>query len=136
MRAVVRGGVLLLAACAVAIPLATGPASGAIVRTAEPQGEAFAWGANFAGQLGNGSDGQTDDTVPGLVVPGANVTGQWVAVGAGGTFSCGIDAAAAAYCWGDNSDGALGNGTTDYTSDDSAPGALLAGTTQPLPGLS
>ena len=84
-----------------------------------PQGYAgFAWGADSSGQLGDGAT--VNQSAPVTVLAGANASGIWTSLGGGGTFSCGINPAGSAYCWGDNSDGQLGNGMLS-SPDDSTP---------------
>lgn len=70
-------------------------------------GVAWCWGFSGFGQLG---DGQTlvDRRVPGPVVSPV----AFAAVSAGGNHTCGVAAGGAAYCWGYNGDGNLGDGTT------------------------
>jgi alpha-tubulin suppressor-like RCC1 family protein len=70
-------------------------------------GKAYCWGADTYGALGSGSLG-------GTVLTPQSVAGglQFVRLSAGGYHVCGITARNAAYCWGGNSDGQLGNGTT------------------------
>jgi alpha-tubulin suppressor-like RCC1 family protein len=60
--------------------------------------QAYCWGANGSGQLGTGD---FDD----LVAPGPGVLGghDWRDIVAGEDFACGLDAAGAVYCFGDNS---------------------------------
>ncbi len=82
-------------------------------------GQAYCWGANESGELGNGAVGQNANT-PVLVGGGL----QFASVSAGGVYSCGITTARAAYCWGSNGYGVLGNGTT---ADTSLPVAVLGG---------
>lgn len=94
-------------------------------RTASPGYEAFAWGDNYFGQLGNGTS--QDDSVPGAVSPGANSQSRWSVLSGGGTFSCGVAADGSAYCWGENDVGQLGNGTTISNGDDSLPAPVLNG---------
>ena len=86
---------------------------------------AYCWGLNGSGQLG---DGTVDDTnVPVAVAPGANTGNAWVSVSAGSDYStCGIGIDAKAYCWGENADGRLGDGTTDDTN---VPVAVIGGPT-------
>lgn len=63
--------------------------------------EAYCWGANYFGQVGNGS---TDDVNTPTKVPNlTNVT----AVATGYAASCAISDGKV-YCWGDNSDGQIG----------------------------
>lgn len=73
--------------------------------------EAYCWGNNASGALG---DGTTDDSsiVPVQVVGGPT---SWVDVSAGFDHTCGISTDNRAYCWGNNDDGELGDGSTDDT---------------------
>jgi len=59
-----------------------------------------------SGRLGDGTAGDTSTPVP--VVGGL----RFVAVSPWFRHTCGLTPDGAAYCWGDNSTGALGNGTT------------------------
>jgi alpha-tubulin suppressor-like RCC1 family protein len=82
-------------------------------------GAGYCWGANDAGQLGapstqttqicsSGAAAKPCSTTPIAVSGGLN----FATVSAGGEFSCGIAGSGGAYCWGDNTFGQLGNGTT------------------------
>ena len=82
-------------------------------------GEAYCWGSNNQGQLGTTAVSDTcEDTfegpVPCSTVPLA-VTGglTFTSISTGGQFACGITAGGAAYCWGNNGNGVLGNGSSD-----------------------
>ena len=69
-------------------------------------GAAYCWGNNEDGQLGNGSGKDSDAPAP---VSG-RLTFKSVSAALGG-HACGITTSGAAYCWGMNSYGQLGNGT-------------------------
>ena len=69
-------------------------------------GAAYCWGSNGFGALGNGT-GTTTSNVPVPVSGSLNLA----SVSAGDSFSCGVTTAGAAYCWGYNEEGGLGNGT-------------------------
>lgn len=70
-------------------------------------GAGYCWGDNFAGQLGDGRTGGASLT-PVAVVGGLT----FMRVSAGAGYSCGLTTAGVASCWGSNSDGRLGDGTT------------------------
>ena len=71
-------------------------------------GAAYCWGSNDFGQLGSGSTANAS-SVPVAVTGGLRFTG----VSAGGTHTCGVTTSGAAYCWGLNVNGRLGDGSTN-----------------------
>src|SRR5438094_3234043 len=80
-------------------------------------GSWYCWGLNNYGQLGTGATGPEScvggpgvpcSSTPVRVSAGINFT----AVVAGRRHSCGVTSAGAAYCWGENVSGQLGDGTT------------------------
>ena len=71
-------------------------------------GAAYCWGYNGSGQLGDGSDTTLRVITP-VAVEGGLV---FSAVEAGHQQTCGLTSAGAAYCWGWNNQGQLGDGTT------------------------
>jgi alpha-tubulin suppressor-like RCC1 family protein len=76
--------------------------------TAAPAWTKLCWGGNFDGQVGSGS------SLVGMVLPVTvtNTTGSHFVLGDGGyAHTCAISNGRA-YCWGRNSSGQLGNGTT------------------------
>ena len=90
-------------------------------------GAAWCWGSNGFGQLGKGPLGTlplstASDTVMQAVAMPAGVT--FVKLYAGEYHSCGISTAGAAYCWGRNDYGQLGDGTR---TNQSAPVAVAGG---------
>jgi alpha-tubulin suppressor-like RCC1 family protein len=72
---------------------------------------AWCWGRDNRGQLGFGGT-YTIAGYPGMVV-GNHL---YSAISAGGSHSCGVDLAGAAWCWGDNTYGQLGNMSQGETS--------------------
>lgn len=89
------------------------------------------WGRNDLGQLGTGSTTPAwphGVTTPALVIGSS----EFVRVTAGGRwwgesqFACGLTAAGAAFCWGGNLSGTLGNGSTTFS-------ATPVAVSQPVP---
>jgi alpha-tubulin suppressor-like RCC1 family protein len=72
------------------------------------EGQAHCWGLNSNYQLGDGTNEERLSPVP---VSGAV---RFVALTGGRSlnFTCGLDASGTAWCWGSNSSGQLGDGTT------------------------
>ncbi len=71
-------------------------------------GAAYCWGDNSVGELGSGTATATPTTSPAAVT--GNLTFTALVARAGHT--CGLTTGGAAYCWGDNASGDLGDGTT------------------------
>jgi alpha-tubulin suppressor-like RCC1 family protein len=71
-------------------------------------GQAYSWGRNVNGELGNGTTGGFPN---GSVVPVSGLSSGVTAVGAGFAHVLAV-ANGQAYAWGYNADGELGNGTT------------------------
>jgi alpha-tubulin suppressor-like RCC1 family protein len=71
---------------------------------------AYCWGANSVRQLGDGTTAAKN--VPTLVSNPSIGAVQWSKIAAGTEHTCAITTANAAYCWGENSFGQLGDGTT------------------------
>ncbi len=119
---VTRAGVppALVAAIATDFPIGMVAAGGFSTCALSPAGSGWCWGANGAGQLGNGTT--LAATLPTAVQGGG--TFQTVALGAG--HACGLTPAGEARCWGTNLSGQLGDGTT---ADRSIPGPVSGGHT-------
>ncbi len=69
-------------------------------------GNAYCWGANAAGQIGNGT--RSDMRVP---TPVGGTT-RFTSISAGNAHTCAVGEAGEVYCWGRNTFGQLGNGGT------------------------
>lgn len=67
---------------------------------------AYCWGANFDGELG---DGTTDYRTAPVAVAGGL---RFLQVSAGGQHTCGVTTGNVVYCWGYNPYGQIGDGTT------------------------
>ena len=74
----------------------------------DSNGDLYAWGSNFAGQLGNNS--MTASNVPVAVLPPTAGTVSYTAIAAGTAHSLAIATTGAAYAWGSNASGQLGDG--------------------------
>ena len=86
------------------------------------EGVAYCWGDNTSGQLGIGMATGLSQPTPAPVAGGL----VFAAVSAGNRHTCGITTAGAAYCWGYNANGQLGDGTT---TDRPSPVAVQGGLT-------
>lgn len=71
-------------------------------------GDAWCWGTNFDGQFGNGATSTVAQTMPVATATGLDLR----SIDANWSHTCAIDAYGEAYCWGVNSAGRLGDGTT------------------------
>jgi len=89
-----------------AVAVAAGNAHTCAVTSA---GSVWCWGANWAGQLGDGTSTSRLTPVPvSPRLPPLDVT----ALAAGDGHTCAVTRAGAVWCWGDNRAGQLGDGTT------------------------
>jgi Flp pilus assembly pilin Flp len=66
----------------------------------------YCWGSASDGRLGNAFSSGSFNVPAGLV----SAPSSWIDVDVGATFTCGIASGGAAYCWGDDGFGQLGNG--------------------------
>ncbi|HEU0055435.1 MAG TPA: Ig-like domain-containing protein, partial [Longimicrobium sp.] len=83
-------------------------------------GDAYCWGRNSVGQLGNGGSGVDSSAVP-VPVAGGH---RFVSLSTAWDHTCAVDAGGAAYCWGSNERGSLGDGTRTHRN---APTAVRGG---------
>jgi len=74
--------------------------------------EGYCWGNNFSGQLGIGSRSERDvvTAIPTLVI-GSH---SWKMISVGQSHACGVTISGEAYCWGWNTSGSVGDGTTEH----------------------
>jgi alpha-tubulin suppressor-like RCC1 family protein len=68
-------------------------------------GDAYCWGWNARGELGNGDRGSVVHS-PGPVMGSL----RFSSIAVGGSHTCAVAGGGNAFCWGDNSTGQLGNG--------------------------
>src|SRR2546422_53654 len=99
--------VLVQAPAGVSFAAVTGGAAHTCGLTTGLSAAAYCWGGNGSGQLGDGT--MTSRSSPVLVQAAAGVS--FAAVAAGAVPASGVTAAGAAYCWGANGSGQLGDGT-------------------------
>ena len=75
-------------------------------------GKAYCWGSDYDGELGDNTSAYDMETSPVAVDTSGVLAGKTVTdITAGEEFTCAV-ADGAIYCWGYNTGGALGNGTT------------------------
>ncbi|MCB9092196.1 MAG: hypothetical protein H6620_06515, partial [Halobacteriovoraceae bacterium] len=76
------------------------------------RGQVYCWGDDNYDQTADGVSGEQDKNKPVLIANDTLIVGeQFVHIYSGGTFSCGITNHRHTYCWGDDSQGQLGNGS-------------------------
>jgi hypothetical protein len=79
------------------------------------RGKAYCWGDNYSGDLGDG--GTAPSGVPVAVDSAGVLAGKTITHLAAGEYgTCALDSAGAAYCWGTNFAGQLGDGITAASS--------------------
>ena len=77
----------------------------------DSEGQIYAWGYNYNGQLGNGDT--TDSNTPVKVDTSGVLAGKTISqISAGGAHSLALDSEGQIYAWGSNIYGQLGNGDT------------------------
>jgi alpha-tubulin suppressor-like RCC1 family protein len=91
----------------------------------QPDGTVHCWGDNQVGQLGNSSVTDSRSFNPVVVGGGMQLHGVTV----GGRHACALDPNGAAFCWGANNTGQVGNGSMGPNVLDPSPVAPFAGTT-------
>jgi alpha-tubulin suppressor-like RCC1 family protein len=99
-------------------------------------GVVYCWGDNFDGELGNGTfNSPTPTGTPIANAPSGPVAATAIAVG--GDHGCALTTAGAVYCWGENDQGELGNGTFNTTAgqDGVASPGLVSGLPHPASAL-
>jgi alpha-tubulin suppressor-like RCC1 family protein len=76
-------------------------------------GTLWAWGYNKYGQLGKGTYGSTNE--PNYWPAQVGTDAGWSAIAAGPSHTAAVKTDGSLWCWGDNREGQLGNGTFDKT---------------------
>lgn len=81
-------------------------------------GTAYCWGDNGYGELGNGDPTGPEQCYSGCSTRPVIVSGGLIfsAIVGSADHTCGLTGAGAAYCWGDNHQGQLGNGSATSSS--------------------
>lgn len=77
-----------------------------------PAGQAYCWGSNYQGALGSGSTVGFSAVPVRVDLRGPRAGRRLTQIAAGDVHSCALDASGAAYCWGQNYAGQLGNDST------------------------
>ena len=81
---------------------------GTITCALSQAGNLYCWGSNASGQLGTGDI--TDHHTPALVRHPQNL--QWASIDTSSRHTCAIDTSSQLWCWGANTSGQLGTGST------------------------
>jgi alpha-tubulin suppressor-like RCC1 family protein len=89
-------------------------------------GAAYCWGSDLSGDLGDGTGGESSNGRTPVLVAGGQT---FATVSAGAYHTCGVITSGAAYCWGWNMGGRLGDGTEGWTISRLSPVAVLGGLT-------
>ena len=76
-------------------------------------GRVYCWGENHVGQVGNGQSCPPNDYYCCVLSPSLVAGIDGISVAAGGIHSCAVASNHHVHCWGYNSYGGLGNGSTD-----------------------
>ncbi len=89
----------------------------------DTEGKVYCWGADYFGSLGDG--GPVSSTLTGELPVEVDTSGVLagktiVHIGVGMASVCAMDSDGQVYCWGTNSNGELGNGTTEHASSPTA----------------
>ena len=94
--------------------ISTGPYNSCLLTN---RGSAYCWGDGSFGELGNG-DPSWDNALKPVPVDTSGVLAgkKLVALSTGDRASCALDTEGSVYCWGENQGGAMGNGTTSFSS--------------------
>lgn len=73
---------------------------------------AYCWGSNGSGQVGDSSDSQRNTPVAVATQAGALTSSNVISIGAGANRGCAVVTDGRTFCWGLNSNGQIGDGTT------------------------
>ena len=76
----------------------------------------FCWGRNNLGQLGTGTQPMNSSYPVAVDMSNVPVGNGFTGFGVGKGFVCAVDTDGSVWCWGDDSGGALGNGSGDASS--------------------
>jgi alpha-tubulin suppressor-like RCC1 family protein len=91
-------------------------------------GNAWCWGDDASGQVGDGPADQAQKPSPVAVAGGV----VFSSLTAGGSHTCGVDATDQAWCWGRDEDGQIGDGPADQ-GNENAPVAVAGGISFTIP---
>lgn len=86
-------------------------AGGSMTCALTTQGNAYCWGSDADGQLGDGARQGNEGNAAPLAVAGNH---RFTAISAGDRHVCAVTTEGAAYCWGKNMEGALGSDTAAH----------------------